>query len=179
MAESVDKFLTDRRSPVLVLVPVSVPELIDLAHGRPLRSRPVWAATPALAAELECGPEESETVEWSALVFASVDGLARHGVRLVITAQAHLEGEAEPGRGYVTDLTWSAVTAVFADPPTAAPALAVLGSRVAGLDFDTAWQQPGVADFATTTGLLWYDASEVGRGLVVAVTIVGPRVIEL
>jgi hypothetical protein len=164
---------------VTVVGPGSSRELADLGRGSRLEDRPAWAATEALAADLGASPDDVETLEWSALVYASVEALARHGARLVAVAQAGLADEAEPGRGRLGALDWKQVTAVFADDPAAAPVVAVLGPAIAGLDVDAAWEHPGLAQFASETGLLWYDASELARGLVWAVTTQGNELVEL
>ncbi|MDR0416919.1 MAG: hypothetical protein LBH76_06345 [Propionibacteriaceae bacterium] len=158
-----------------VFVPLSVSELAALAGGGRLADRLAWAATPALAADL--GGADDDLAAWTALAHASVEGLAAHGVRLVAVAAAPLAGETEPGRGRVAELVWPAVTAVFADDPAAAADVAALAPIVAGLDLAAALGQPGVARFAAEAPLLWYDATEVGRGLVTAVAADGLQVV--
>jgi hypothetical protein len=134
-----------------------------------------------LATELGTGPGESdsESVEWSALIYASIEGLASQGTRLVATAVADLVDEAEPGHGRIAGLAWPAVRSVFADDHEAAPTVAALAPQLAGLAVDAACARPGVIEFASGSGLLWYDASEVVRGLVQAVTAEGPQPIPV
>jgi hypothetical protein len=150
-------------------------DLLDLARGRPLGPCLAWADGPELRQAAGIGPEQDDEAAWSVVLFASVDGLIRHGLRLVATAEADFSwagADRDSGQVTVQRLLWSQLTAVYADDPAQADAVAELVPTLAGVDFEQAWSEPALTAFLARADLLWYDPSEVSRGLV---TVVGPH----
>jgi hypothetical protein len=148
-------------------------DLLGLAQGHTLGPCLGWADGPELRQATDLGPGQDEEADWMAVLFASLDGLIRHGLRLVVTAAVDAEPVPSSDSGQVTveRLSWSDLVAVYADDPAQLEALSGLAPELAGLDFDQAWLRPGLTDFLAQADLLWYDPSEVSRGLVV---VVGP-----
>jgi len=152
---------------VLVLAPVDVATAARLAQGQtvdgPLR---VFCPNEALAATFGLAQAIQDEVEFAALQVAQVAGLARHGLRLVLTALVAPQSvlgedpdEAENGGVSLASLPAQAVEAFFcADDATAEAALA---AGVAGLDVDAAWVVPGVADLLADAPLAWHDVTEL------------------
>lgn len=155
----------------LVVVPVSPAQARRVADGETLPG-PVraFAAGPALAATFGLGDPAGEEAELAALQVAGVAGLARHGVRLVLTAQVApgaVQGvdpaEAANGGLLLRELPPGAVEAFFTDavtPRDVALAGAAAGAA-AGCDVDAAWPLPAVAALLAQAPLGWHDVTEL------------------
>lgn len=138
---------------MLVFIPLDPAGLARLRQGYDLGAVLAWAAE-----------DESEEAEQDALLVASLDGLARHGLRLVLVAQALFEAPPDDGPGRVVGLAWRQATALFADDPADLGLVRAAGAAVAGRDWRAALQDPTAVRLARERPLLWHDASEVGRG---------------
>lgn len=79
---------------MLVFVPLAPAELAAWAQGEP-RSGVAYAATPAFLAGFGIASADDEDADLTLLEIAALDGLLRHGVRLVAVAHAAARG-AEP-----------------------------------------------------------------------------------
>jgi hypothetical protein len=152
----------------LVFIPLDLAGLTRLRQGHDLGATPAWAAA-----------DESEEAEQAALLEASLDGLARHGARLVLVAQAPFAApsadgsESEDGPGRVRGLAWRQATALFADDPANLAQVRSAGAAVVGRGWQAALREPAAIRLAREQPLLWYDASEVGRGLIELPTVDG------
>jgi len=154
----------------LVMVPVDLAQAGQVAHGRalpgPLRA---FAANRALAQTFGLEDATVDELEFAALQVAQVAGLARHGLRLVVTASVVPElvagpdpDEADNGGVLLSQLPVEAVEAFFTDPAPLDPEL-VTGAQ--GLDVDAAWTLPGVAPLLAQAPLAWHDITELGEWL--------------
>lgn len=166
---------------MLVFVPLAAPAFLHLAAGRAQGPVAAWRAVPANPGP---GPGDADEAEWAeheAMVRASFDGLARFGLRLVMAVdlpQAAWPGDdpATPGRGSLERLEPRHVTAFFTDDVADLAAVQAVGRALAGRAGERAWSEPeaeGLADCA----LMWFDATELGRPLVVA-TVDGPATLD-
>lgn len=148
----------------LIFVPVTQAERRGLACGQRLPARRAFMVTPELCAALGYGPEETEDAEYAAMVIASVAGLARFGVRLVVVAEVH-EGslgqvvDAENGEVELEYLSPEQITAFFADDDQTAVESAAAASR--DLEIDLAWELPQVQQLLNETDLLWHGSEEL------------------
>lgn len=145
----------------LVFVPVSRRRLADLAGGETWQDVDAFAPDPGVVEA--SGPDAGEELERAALVFASVAALLDGGVRIVLVADVAATTPDGTGFGEVVvpTLTWRQVTAVFADDPGAADAVAAALGAVAGHDLDAAWETDQVATLIAEHDLLWFGPGEV------------------
>lgn len=155
---------------VLVFVPTSREELVELSAGKPLTCpRSGYCATAELKDTF--GLDDEEEAEFAALQVASVACLTRQGERVVVTAKLP-KSEVRPGADVpngevqVCRLVLADVEAVFTDEN---PQVAQAAARVvAGRDLDAAWSAPEVQHVLNEHDLLWHSVAELasltGRG---------------
>lgn len=146
----------------LLFIPLTPAELAAWAGGGRLDwPRPGFTANADLRAAFETGDEEE--AEHIALLVASVAGLARHGVRLVVVAEGVGEPSGDPDFGElrVSELPYAAVQAIFAeeaDPAAVRPA----ASAASGRELAAAWDDPAVIALLENADLLWHGPQEWG-----------------
>jgi hypothetical protein len=132
---------------MLVFAPVSPEAWRRLAAGEPLADALVTAAVGPM------NPDEEEEAEFEALIAASLIGLARDGLRLVVVADTAAAVDEATGEGTAPAVERRQVTAFFADDPADAALVAAGDVTVIG-----------------ALPLMWYDASELGRPIEVPTT---------
>jgi hypothetical protein len=145
---------------VLVFCPVDMATFDLLRQGQTASRLPAWRADLASGAD----PEADEEAEYLALTRASSEGLARHGLRLVVVADvAPAAWQDDPasvgGRGWLR-LASGRLTAFFVDDPAEADQLQRLARDLASGPPATAWATPAGAVLAELRPL-WYDVSEM------------------
>ena len=149
----------------LVFVPVDRADAVALRAGADLGNRPGCAPTAGLAGALE--PAAVEEVEFAALSYAGVLALSAgsNPLRLVLAADV-ADGQitdrgSELGGVTVTGLRWPQVQALFADEPTAEPAIARARAESAGLGLAEALAIESVAALQSEVELLWFAPEEL------------------
>ncbi|MDO4784192.1 MAG: hypothetical protein Q3997_03795 [Propionibacteriaceae bacterium] len=148
----------------LVFVPVTAAERRQLRMGETLGPRAAFTVTPELCAALDYGPEELEDAEYAAMVIASVAGLARLGVRLVVVAEVAGDAiaavtDASNGECELAALRSAEVTAFFAEEEGVDVTPAAVAAY--GLGIDEAWELEEVQRLLSSTDLLWHGADEL------------------
>ncbi|GAA2178363.1 hypothetical protein GCM10009785_00640 [Brooklawnia cerclae] len=152
---------------LLVCVPVDREQARVIASGLDLPGPlPVFTVTPELLGTFGLEASDTEEAEYAALLLASIYALARHGERLVLTAQVDdglLDAGFEQTNGgrLLRELRAPSVEAWFADDGDAPVAGAA--AAAAGLELDAAWETPEVADLLAGHDLLWHSIVELGR----------------
>lgn len=149
---------------MIVFTPLSRPDLAALREapmGGPIASH---AATPGLYETFSLGPADDEEAERTALLIAGLSGLLIDEVRIVVVSEDPdpLDDETAFGEVTLSRLSWSDVTAIFADDPAAAPAVAKAAAAAHGLGLDGGWDAEPVQTFMTEHDLLWYGPEEIG-----------------
>ncbi len=146
----------------LLFLPVKRAQLADWAAAGVLAGPlTAYTVTPGMLAAFE--PADAEEAEHLALLVASIAALTAGGAREV----AVVEGEGEPvadgatdfGEVTTGDLSFGAVTSLFADEPDA-PGLAAAASAVAGFQLQAAWDHPAVIALLEEADLLWHGPGE-------------------
>ncbi len=150
----------------LVFVPVDRAEAVALREGADLGNRPACAPTADLAGALEPAAV-AEEVEFVALSHAGVLALSAgsNPLRLVLAADV-ADGQitdrgSELGEVTVAGLRWPQVQALFADEPTAEPAVAMARAESAGLGLAEALATESVATLQSEVDLLWFAPEEL------------------
>lgn len=145
---------------MLVFRPVSDADLRSLGEGAALTG-PAWSVTPDFRDAFGLGPADDEDAERPALYLAGLDGLQRHGRRLVVVAEVpardvgHDYGSVEVGR-----IAFGDVRAIFADEPDAGPLVDAARAATAGLAIEDAWDDPAHEALLAGADLLWYGPEE-------------------
>ena len=149
---------------VLVFVPLSRYELVQLSSGEPLACpRTGYCASAQLKDTF--GLDDDEEAEFAALQVASVACLTRQSERVVVTAklpesQVRPGADAINGEVQVARLELADVEAVFTDDD---PRVANNAAQaVAGYDLDAAWSAPEVQQLLGERDLLWHSVAEMG-----------------
>ena len=150
----------------LVFVPVDRADAVALRAGADPGNRPGCAATAGLAGALE--PDAvAEEVEFAALCNAGVLALTAGSdpLRLVLAADV-ADGQvtdqgSELGEVLVAGLRWPQVQALFADEPTARPAVASARAESTGLGLAEALATESVAALQSEVDLLWFAPEEL------------------
>lgn len=163
---------------MLVFVPLAPPAFVALARRQTLGQVTAWRA---VFVDPGLGPVDADEAEWAeheAMVRASFDGLAQFGVRLVVAVdlpEAAWPGDEPgvPGRGHLERLDPRRVTAFFTDDVVDLAPVQAAGRALAGRPGHQAWSEPG-AEILADCDLMWFDATELGRPLVLA-TAEGPQ----
>ena len=147
---------------MLVFVPLDRAGLAAWATGRPPQTTGV-AATASFLDAFGLPSPDDEDAERTLLAIASLAGLLSHGVRLVAVAEAGRPERDEPadfGAVQVSALPWRAVSALFADEPASADAVAAAASELAGAALPEAWDHPAAEQLLTSCDLLWHGSAE-------------------
>jgi hypothetical protein len=152
----------------LVFVPVDRADAMALRAGADLGNRPGCAPTASLASSLEPAAV-AEEVEFAALSYAGVLALSAgsNPLRLVLAADV-TDGQvtdrgSELGEVTVAGLRWPQVQALFADDPTAEPAIAEARAESAGLGLAEAMAAEPVAALQSEVDLLWFAPEELDQ----------------
>ncbi len=148
---------------MVAFVPVSVDTLTALTTT-PL-SGPVaaFAVTPGLCDTFSLPPTADEEAERTALLLAGLSSLISYGSRLVLVVETTpTDDDGGLGESTLPGLSWRDVSAIFAEPPEAAAAVATAVAAVQGLDLDAAWDADAVQALMSEHDLLWYGPEEVG-----------------
>lgn len=146
---------------MLVFCPVSKTDLRTWARG----TRPAgdaYAATRAFvdAFGLSDAPD-TEDAERTLLYIAGLDALLRFGERIVAVAEATaFDTGSEFGLVGVGPLAFSSVTALFADSPESAAAVAEAREQLGGQPVALAWDQPVHERLLADVDLLWFGSEE-------------------
>jgi hypothetical protein len=152
----------------LVFVPVDRADAEALRAGADLGSRPGCAPTGGLAGALEPGAV-AEEVEFAALSNAGVLALTAgsNPLRLVLAADVAAgqvtDRGSELGEVTVAGLRWPQVQALFADEPTAEPAVARARAESAGLGLAEALATESVGTLQNEFDLLWFAPEELDQ----------------
>lgn len=147
---------------MLVFVPLSAADLRAWAGGA--RAARGYATTPSFLIAFGLAPSDDEDAERTLLHVAALDALLTHGARLVAVMDAparDLGGDL--GAVAVGPTPFGRVTALFADHPDAAGAVAGAASALAGTDLDAAWEHPAHEALMEATDLLWFGPEEWSR----------------
>lgn len=150
---------------MLVFVPLIPAALAEWAT-RGVRDVAGFAATPAFLAAFGLARADDEDADLTLLSIASVDGLLRHGVRLVAVAGVATPTPAEPadfGAVRAAGVPWSAVTSLFADDAPGAATASAVATGLGGADLATAWEHDVVEALVSGTDLLWHGSTEWQR----------------
>lgn len=152
---------------MMVFVPTTPAQARALWQGEVLRQVQAFAVTPQLLDTLDMGPKDAEDAEYACLVLASVWGLATHGTRLVLVAQAddHLVeagGESHNGGIRLTSLGKRQVESFFTDEDRQ-PLADAARTAVAGKDLDDAWEDDAVQQLVRRADLLWHSVEELAH----------------
>lgn len=156
----------------LVFVPTSTEQAQQLWQGTP-PAAPIraFSTTPALLAALDYTAEMAEDAEYAAMVLASVDGLCRHGERVVLVAEvpegdvAENPDELDNGGVLLAGLSKAAVQSFFTDDP--ATELADARAAARDLTIDQVWETEQVQALLAQSDLLWHSVEElaaIGQG---------------
>ena len=147
---------------MVVFAPLSRTELAALREsplGGPIAA---FAATENLCETFSLAPADDEEAERTALLLAGLSGLLSDQVRIVVVAESDaLDEEGGFGEVILPGLSWFDVTAIFADDPAAAPAVAAAVKAIPGLGLDAAWDAEPVQRLMSEYDLLWYGPEEV------------------
>ncbi len=151
-----------------MFVPLDAGGLAEWVHRGALTAGPGYAATPAFLAAFGLGAPDEEETDLTLLSIASLDGLLRHGVRLVAVAETSAKAaeSAEPaefGAVRASSLPWRAVTALFADDAEGRSRAATVRSALGGVGLSEAWEMPAVEALLAATDLLWHGSTEWER----------------
>lgn len=148
---------------MLVFVPLTPEELRRWAlDGTPMAAAG-FAATPAFLEAFGLIGGEDEDAELTLACVASLDGLLRHGVRLLAVVDAASPTPAEPadfGAVRLAPTRYARVTALFADGPGVARRVAELSQELGGATLATAWEDPRVEALLREENLLWHGSAE-------------------
>lgn len=120
-----------------------------------------YSATGGLLDAFGLVSAEDEDTERTLLHVAALAALLRDGVRLVAVAAADAtERDSEFGLVECREVSWTSVTALFADDSSAASALAEARRALAGLTLDQAWEDAAHAELMAATDLMWFGPEE-------------------
>ena len=145
---------------MLVFRAVSTDELRALASGAELAG-PARAVTPTFLGAFGLASADDEDAERTVLYVAGLDGLLRHGRRLVAVAECTgRDAGGEFGAVSVDRLAFGQVTALFAEEPAAQPRADATRVALAGLGVEDAWEHAAHQALLADADLLWYGPEE-------------------
>lgn len=154
---------------MLAFVPLDPADLRRWATGSPPEGATrAFAATPAFLAAFALAAPDDEDAERTLLHVAALDALMRFGGRLVAVVDADAGGLVRDladdlGTVELASPPFGRVTALFADHPDAAGAVADAAAALGASDLDAAWDDPVHVDLMETTDLLWFGPEEWAR----------------
>lgn len=145
-------------------VPVSREQALALRRGDDLGPLTAYAPGPALLQAHGLGPADDEEAGFVALGYAGLAALlAGPGLRTVLAVDVPAVDGAgsELCEAGLDGLSWSQVTAVFADEPAAAADLAAARDLVAGRALAEVADDEAVVELVDRWDLLWYAPEEL------------------
>lgn len=154
---------------MLMFVPLSPSELVDWARGG---SRDVegFAATPGFRAAFQITDPVAEETELTLLEIGGIDGLIRHGVRLVAvcdvaptTLAAQGTSGADFGAVTASAVAWTQVRSLFTDDDYGAVRASTMRANLTAVPLADAWDTESVQTLIAETDLLWHGSGEWDR----------------
>lgn len=152
----------------MIFVPLSADDARTLRDSGLRGRRVAYAGTTALRRSHAYDDTMTEDADFAALSYAGVHALAlSERTRLVVAfdvPEARVVDARDPyGQVTVTDLGWREVTALFADEPASADAVATARPLAVGLDVAAALEHDAVGTLLDDHDLLWYASEELDR----------------
>ncbi len=146
---------------MLVFVPLDPAGLAQWAQSG-IRDVTGFAATPSFLDTFDLPVADSEDADLTLLELAGIEGLLRHGRRLVAVGQFAADGiePAEFGAVAADGVSWESIESLFADDPVGAQAATVVHANLPESTLEAAWEDEAVTDLLRTTELLWHGPSE-------------------
>jgi len=145
----------------VVLVPVSAEQLAALRERPMIGPLRGFAVTAALRDTYGLAVADDEEADRTALLLAGLAALMSHGRRLAVVVDKPAVDDGDPlGEVGVASVTWSDVSAIFADAPEAVDAVAAAAAAVSGLDLDAAWDTDEAQTLMVDHDLLWFGPEE-------------------
>jgi hypothetical protein len=147
---------------MVAFVPVSRDALSALTTAPIPGPVAAFGVTPGLCDTFSLPPAADEEAERTALLLAGLSSLISYGSRLVLVVEAMPTDDGGGlGECTVDGVAWRDVSAIFAEPSDAQPAVGAAVAAVQGLDLDAAWDAEPVQALMQEHDLLWYGPEEV------------------
>lgn len=154
---------------MLMFVPLSRAELAEWATAGP-RDVSGYAATQEFLNAFGISDPLAEETELTLLEISALEGLIRHGVRLVavcdgapVPSAAEERAAAEFGAVTASSVPWSQVSSIFTDDTESARRASLTGAELGTTTVADVWDLEPVQTLIEETDLLWHGASEWER----------------